>query len=446
MSEIDAVALAERLGTRTPGGIAQQIHQLVDDGVLSPGTRLPTVRDLAQEIGVSVGTIAQAWAQLRADGVVETRRRGGTRVLERAEAGGEFPGFARIDVFAGSPDPALLPDLQEAAAAALKHPSINTWSREHLAAELWEAVASDVPFTPEAAVAAGGGAEGLWLAVRAAVEPGELLAVETPASPGVLELITRLGAEVVEVDTDESGPTPAAVGEAVDAGARALVTSPAGAFSWRHRLTAERAAELGQVLAGTGVIVVEDDPLGPLAEPPAVSVGESLPEQTLRVVDYGRVFGVDLRTSILAGSERLIDRTVELRAQGLGSHSRILQHMLAHLASSADQRRQVASARRRYQRRRTLALEAFVRAGLEVSSGPGSWSVWVEVPDEQKAALALSAEGIVVDVAGSCYPSPPGWSAVRIAVAHLPEDDQLLDQLAARVKAATVTAPRPSLV
>jgi DNA-binding transcriptional ArsR family regulator len=83
MPELDAEDLAGRLTDRAPAEIAEQIAQLIDTKVLPVDSRLPTVRDLAQELGVSVGTIAQAWSLLRERGLVETRRRGGTRVLPR---------------------------------------------------------------------------------------------------------------------------------------------------------------------------------------------------------------------------------------------------------------------------------------------------------------------------------------------------------------------------
>lgn len=84
MTELDAEELTARLSDRTPAGIAEQIGQLISEKLLPVDSRLPTVRDVAQELGVSVGTIAQAWSLLREQGLVETRRRGGTRVLPHA--------------------------------------------------------------------------------------------------------------------------------------------------------------------------------------------------------------------------------------------------------------------------------------------------------------------------------------------------------------------------
>ncbi|HLR99195.1 MAG TPA: GntR family transcriptional regulator [Mycolicibacillus parakoreensis] len=58
--------------------IRTQIVDGVRSGALAPGTRLPTVRDLAAELGLAVNTVARAYRELETAGVVETRRRFGT--------------------------------------------------------------------------------------------------------------------------------------------------------------------------------------------------------------------------------------------------------------------------------------------------------------------------------------------------------------------------------
>jgi DNA-binding transcriptional regulator YhcF (GntR family) len=60
--------------------IRSQISSLVAVGALSPGTRLPTVRSLAADLGIAAGTVARAYKELEATGLVEARRRGGTVV------------------------------------------------------------------------------------------------------------------------------------------------------------------------------------------------------------------------------------------------------------------------------------------------------------------------------------------------------------------------------
>jgi DNA-binding transcriptional regulator YhcF (GntR family) len=57
-----------------------QIIEGVRDGQLAPGTRLPTVRELANQINLAVNTVARAYRELEAAGILETRGRFGTFV------------------------------------------------------------------------------------------------------------------------------------------------------------------------------------------------------------------------------------------------------------------------------------------------------------------------------------------------------------------------------
>jgi DNA-binding transcriptional regulator YhcF (GntR family) len=61
--------------------VKQQVEQLIRRGELAQGTRLPTVRQLAGDLGLAVNTVARAYKELEADRLVETRGRNGTFVL-----------------------------------------------------------------------------------------------------------------------------------------------------------------------------------------------------------------------------------------------------------------------------------------------------------------------------------------------------------------------------
>ena len=66
--------------------IRSQIAAYVDAGLLTEGTRLPTMRALAADLGVATGTVARAYAELEAAGLVASRRRTGTVVTGRRPA------------------------------------------------------------------------------------------------------------------------------------------------------------------------------------------------------------------------------------------------------------------------------------------------------------------------------------------------------------------------
>jgi len=65
--------------------VSSQIAAAVDTGELGVGTRLPTVRKLAGELGVAPGTVARAYRELEVRGLVDTRGRHGTFVADPTE-------------------------------------------------------------------------------------------------------------------------------------------------------------------------------------------------------------------------------------------------------------------------------------------------------------------------------------------------------------------------
>ncbi|MFD0523044.1 GntR family transcriptional regulator [Paractinoplanes durhamensis] len=82
---------------RSARGIAAAVGRLVSAGSLPVGTRLPTVRDVARELGVSPTTVSEAWRSLTRAGAIQTRGRSGTFVATPAAPGraGGTPRWAR---------------------------------------------------------------------------------------------------------------------------------------------------------------------------------------------------------------------------------------------------------------------------------------------------------------------------------------------------------------
>lgn len=62
--------------------VRAQVTALVDSGELQAGDRLPTVRALAEELGIAANTVARAYRELEADGLVEGRGRAGTFIAD----------------------------------------------------------------------------------------------------------------------------------------------------------------------------------------------------------------------------------------------------------------------------------------------------------------------------------------------------------------------------
>jgi DNA-binding transcriptional regulator YhcF (GntR family) len=66
--------------------LRRQLVELIGSGTPAPGDRLPPLRQLAADLGLAVGTVARAYRELEAAGLVTSRRGGGTRVARRTTA------------------------------------------------------------------------------------------------------------------------------------------------------------------------------------------------------------------------------------------------------------------------------------------------------------------------------------------------------------------------
>lgn len=81
-----------KIGIDTDGGTAPyeqlraQISEQARSGALPVGYKLPTVRALAESLGLAANTVAKAYRVLEADGVIETRGRGGTFIAPAGDA------------------------------------------------------------------------------------------------------------------------------------------------------------------------------------------------------------------------------------------------------------------------------------------------------------------------------------------------------------------------
>ncbi|MDY0910208.1 aminotransferase class I/II-fold pyridoxal phosphate-dependent enzyme [Microbacterium sp. CFBP9034] len=441
--------LLQRITGRGAREIGQGISALIASGELPIGVQLPTIRDLARAAEVSPGTVLAAWNQLRASGLIQTHRRGGTIVVDDGTGTAAEPAdrpfprtnvkpaaapwtWATTDLLQGAPDVSLQPGLRTALLESLSDESLNVFSREYMTDSLERAVAPTWPFPAQAWATAGGGTEALLLAVAATAEPGSFVAVHEPASPGLLDTLHVLSLIPIGVESDEEGPIAASLRSALDAGAVAFVFQPGAEYALRGRVTAERTTALADVLAGESrrVWVVEDDAIGPLAEEPSPSLGVALPDRVVRVRSYCKAYGIDVRTSVLGGSRELVERSIALRSHGVGSNSRILQNALAHLIGSPAAATAVEQARGAYRRRRESLRQALEERGVRVDTGPRSLVIWVEVADETDALVTLAAKGISVAPGSKVFVSAPERAVLRLSPLQLPDDDTAIADLA----------------
>ncbi|MDD1499883.1 PLP-dependent aminotransferase family protein [Agrobacterium sp. CNPSo 3708] len=424
MSDIcEARWLAERITNKTIRGIALKTSALVRAGVLPVGTRLPAMRDLAYELGVSPATISEAWSELRQQKIISGRGRNGTWVCaerfvakpERLASAGHY-GANVLDLSMAVPDQALLPPLAKAMVYATSVGDLNSYARSRIVPELRDAIAGDWPYEPEAFLAINGGYNGVYTTLRALVRPGSVVAVEHPTAMRLLDILEDLGVKIVPVLSDTEGPLPASLSQALAERPAAFLFQPRLHSVTGQTVTLQRIEALGDVLAESDTLIIEDDGLADISAERPVSLGKRFPDRTVRIVSFSKTLGPDLRLAVLSGSASIVEQIQSYRAFSAGWTSRVLQAAVAWLIRDEETSQIVAAARATYQERRdTLARELRER-GVQTMPGSGL-CLWVPVQSEPFAMVTLAARNIAV-VSGNKFSILPS-AHIRVATSKL---------------------------
>lgn len=411
----------------TPTGIAAGLSLLVRTGTWPPGTRLPTVRDVAGALGVSPATVSHAWHALAGAGVLVTRGRAGSYVRAADTAwltpryrdlAGYHAGF-RLDLSTGTPDPQLLPDLTAVLARVAGHDLTGSYVQTPVLPRLDRQLRETWPCPVDALTVVDGAFDAMSRSLEAVVRYGDRVLVEDPCFPPLLDLLDALGARRVPVPLDPEGPDPAALAAALDSSPVALVLQPRAHNPTGISLTESRARELARVLqAAPDLVVVEDDHSGDVAAAEDVTLGNHLPGHVLHIRSFSKSHGPDLRIAALGGPARLLDRIVARRMLGPGWTSRMIQRVLLELLVGDAGMTTVAEARRIYHARQQRLARAVAENGVRVDPGDGV-NLWLPVADEQAAVLRMAAAGIRV-AAGATFrsggPAPDGLRGPHVRV------------------------------
>lgn len=425
--------------------ISASVEQAVGTGELAPGQLLPPMRELALALGVNPNTVAAAYRTLRERGVIETAGRRGSRVRPKPATTGrehirvEVPEGVR-DVSNGNPDPALLPSLAQAFAAAAEQSDRQPvmYGEAPVEPELARLAraALDADGVPDGPLAvASGSLDAIERVLAVHLKPGDTVAVEDPGWGSLLDLVPALGLRIAPVGVDDEGPLPDDVRGALAAGARALIVTDRAQNPTGAVVGATRARALRSVLrAHPETLLIEDDhghgivdlPLHPLA---GVTRGWAF------VRSVAKAYGPDLRLAVLTGDAVTVDRVRGRQRLGPGWVSRITQGAVLRLwADGALDTPAVATA---YRARRDLLIDALAARGVE-AHGRSGLNVWIPVPDETGAVARLLHSGWAVAPGARFRLSAPPGIRITVSTLDAEETGPLADAVASAIGPAPV--------
>lgn len=467
-------------GTPRYEKIAAAFEEAIVSGRLRAGARLPTVRQLSDELGVGSATVAAAYKLLTIQGWTRGEVGRGTFAVGLPRANPDRIPITRagtpamphqgrpatrlstpwrrralytsttrlrntypalLDCTSGRPDASLLPlaalhRAWHAAIDATNHGDLQYAGPEpiqSLAQVLAPRLMADNILVRETDLVIGSSAQqlmGLTLAVAAALfrRSPFVVAVEEPGYQTAYDTIERAGYRLVGVEVDEHGAIPASLDTALRAGAHAVlftprVHNPTGA-SWN----VDRVTALADVLAvHPDVVAIEDDHLADLATASAGSLinDRRIEERVVYIRSFAKTIAPDLRMAVAVARPRLRAMLAEAKSFADGWSSRLVQQALTNILTDGELPHVLATARSAYAARRAAALEILTPQLAPVggmASGSDGVNLWVHLPpgaDALEVIEQAAARGVLAAPGEPFFIRPGHGDVVRLSIGQV---------------------------
>jgi GntR family transcriptional regulator/MocR family aminotransferase len=420
----------ELTGRRSRAAVEQALREAVRREQLMAGTRLPSSRQLAADLGLARNTVADAYGQLIAEGWLTSRHGAGTWVAQRAPTGAAVEPRAPVrisqlehDLIPGVPDLSLFPRSAWLAAArkALAAAPNDLFGYgdprgiEPLRVALAEYVGRvrGVVTTADRIIVCAGFSHGLDAICSVLRDRGGQTVTTEAYGHGLhRDIISARGLTVNTTEVDAGGADITTLGDA------ALLT-PAHQFPIGVSL---QPARRRRALDG-GTLVIEDDYDGEFRYTrAAVGAMQALaPEQVVYAGTASKSLAPGLRLGWLALPGRLVDDVVEALRVGGRVPGVVEQLTLAEFITSGSYDRHVRRARLAYRDRRDQLVALTKECGLPVTGIAAGLHALLEVPDEEHTIRRAAKHGLRLNgLRDYTAPGRQGRQAIVVGYARPP--------------------------
>src|SRR5437868_8952345 len=376
--------------------IAEALADDVQGGRLPAGTQLPTQRDLAWKLRVTIGTVSRAYAEAERRGLIAGEVRRGTYVRHSAGVAPAIPG----DILGETQDPdfidltinrpsaagegaAIAAALQALAAesdlAALLDYQAPAGRREDRIAGTAFLAGCGLVTTPEQVVMTAGGQHAMMCVISAFTQPGDTLAAEALTYPGLRALATLLQLRVVPIAIDEQGLVPDALDAACRAApVRALYTMPTLHNPTTATMPAVRRQAVAEVAQRHGVSLIEDDVYGFLLDEPLPPLAHYAPEHGIFVTSTSKSLFPALRVGYVHAPQMQIEPIAAAVRATVYSAPPLMARIVARWVADGTAQRLVTQKRSETRARNLRARE--ILSSTEITGDPAAAHLWLTLP------------------------------------------------------------------
>jgi len=444
--------------------IAEALADDAGAGRLRPGTRLPTHRELAGRLGLTVGTVTRAYAEAARRNLVSGEVGRGTFVrapaARFASASRAEPGL--IDLSSNHP-PTGPGDgesgvLVRALAALSRRRDLGRLldypppggAPDHRAAGAEWVGRSGLAANAERVLVSSGNQHGMTAVFAALLGPGDLVLTEALTYPGMKNLAGLLSLRLQGVALDDQGMRPDALAAACRARPpKAIYCVPTLQNPTTSIMSEERRRQIAAVAREHGVLIVEDDVHGRIPERTPRPLSAFAPEQSVYLTGTSKVLAPGLRVGFIVAPEAFVDRI----AAAIRGTTWMAAPLMAEIAATWIRNGTAESIlkRRRKEAAARLQLAARVLGRSVGRAHPAAYHLWLGVPRPWRAetfADAARQRGVGITPASAFAVGRAGVpDAVRVCLGAARDRDQLergLRVLAELLATAPEPAPLPS--
>ena len=384
--------LSERQGPRYLA-IAEQLGRDLETGRLKPGDRLPTHRDLAWKLGVTVGTITRAYAEAERRGLIAGEVGRGTFIRDHAVDApptplplpdDDFVDLARNFPVSERPSEAIVraiaesstsPDLGKMLAYAP-----NLGLPAHRAAGVEWLARHGLRTTPGEVAICDGAQHATMLAMAAVARAGDVILTEQLTFYGMKSIATLLGLRLHGVAMDEFGLIPEALETACrQVAPKALYCIPTLQNPTMAIMPAERREAIAEICRRHGVVIVEDDIYGFLVDDSPPPITSFAPESSIFVTSFSKCVAPGLRIGYVRAPVPLLERVSSALRATTWMAAPLMAEIAARLVRSGDAARLADAQRSEAIMRQGIARQRL--ADFEVATHPSSFHLWLTLPE-----------------------------------------------------------------